>query len=84
VWVDLDAFYSPPDLTTASADETPIRWPLGGDRPGAGGHEWWKRSTDGRWFGRCSFNITDRYGAVVAGHRDMLVPAHALQPREPA
>jgi hypothetical protein len=38
------------------------------------------RSTDGRWFGRVNFKITDSYGAEVAEH--VSVPVPPLQPRD--
>lgn len=42
----------------------------------------WAQSTDGRWFGRVNFKVTDAYGAEAAEHVSVLVPAHALRPRE--
>lgn len=41
----------------------------------------WARATDGRWFGRVNFTITDKCGAEVAEHVSVPVPAHALSPR---
>jgi hypothetical protein len=83
VWVDLEAFWGPPDVGIADAGD-----PVPGGLPVATGRvpgllKRWVRSTDGRWFGRVNFKITDKYGAEVAEHVSELVPASALRPREP-
>jgi hypothetical protein len=82
VWVDLEAFWGPPDDGTTEADD-----PVPGGLVVATGRvpgllKRWARSTDGRWFGRVNFKITDSYGAEVAEHVSVLVPAHTLQPRD--
>jgi hypothetical protein len=83
VWVDLEAFWGPPDDGIAGPDDpVPGGLPVATDRvPGL--LKRWVRSTDGRWFGRVNFKITDKYGAEVAEHVSELVPASALRPREP-
>lgn len=81
VWVDLDAFWGP------AGDGIPgVAEPVPGGLLVATGRvpgllKRWARSTDGRWFGRVNFKITDKYGAEMAEHVSVLVPAHALQPR---
>lgn len=81
VWVDLEAFWGPRDGGTAGAHD-----PVPGGLVVATGRvpgllKRWARSTDGRWFGRVNFTITVAYGAEVAEHVSVLVPAHALRPR---
>jgi hypothetical protein len=68
VWVDLGAFWGPPGGLLVATGRVP------------GLLKRWARATDGRWFGRVNFTITDKYG-TVAEHVSVLVPAHALRPR---
>jgi hypothetical protein len=35
----------------------------------------WRRSTDGRWFGRVNFAVCDTYGAVQVRHEGVLAPS---------
>jgi hypothetical protein len=81
VWVDLEAFWGPAGDGISGVDD-PVPGGLilaTGRVPGV--LKRWTRSTDGRWFGRVDFTITDKYGAEVAEHVAVLVPAHALQLR---
>lgn len=81
VWVDLDAFWGPAGDGIPGADD-----PVPGGLIVATGRvpgllKRWTRSVDGRWFGRVDFKVTDKYGAEMAEHVRVLVPAHALRPR---
>jgi hypothetical protein len=81
VWVDLEAFWGPPGDGILGLDG-----PVPGGLMVATGRvpgllKRWARATDGRWFGRVNFKITDKYGAEVTEHTSVLVPAHALRPR---
>jgi hypothetical protein len=82
VWVDLDTFWPPDEPITG-----PIADPVPGGLVKATGRvpgvlKRWARATDGRWFGRVDFTVTDAYGDVVAEHSRVLVPASALSPRD--
>jgi hypothetical protein len=80
VWIDLEAWWGPPDSPDPIADPVPGGLMVATGRvPGL--LKRWTRSTDGRWFGKVNFTITDKYGAEVAEHVSVLVPAHALKPR---
>jgi hypothetical protein len=81
VWIDLEAWWGPPGDGIPGVDD-PV--PSGlivatGRVPGL--LKRWARATDGRWFGRVDFKITDKNGAEMAEHVSVLVPAHALRPR---
>jgi hypothetical protein len=80
VWVDLDAYWGPPgDGLPGDPDPVPGGVMVATGRvPGL--LKRWARSTDGRWFGRVDFKVTDRYGAEVAEHSGVLVPASVLTP----
>ncbi|WP_433555141.1 hypothetical protein ACQPWY_21130 [Pseudonocardia xinjiangensis] len=83
VWVDLEVFYGPPDHPTAGPEDDPPPGRLlvpTGRVPGVLAR--WERAVDGRWFGIVRFAVCDSYGAIVAEHRDALVPASALSLRE--
>ena len=81
VWVHLDRLYGPPDSPGAVADPAPGGYLVATGRvPGL--LKRWARALDGRWFGRVNFTVCDAYGAVVAEHLAVLVPAAALTPRE--
>ena len=82
VWVDLDRFYGSPGETAAGADDPPPGGLLVATGRIPGLLKWWARAVDGRWFGKVNFAVCDSYGAVVAEHRDALVPATALSPRD--
>lgn len=81
VWVDLDALWGPPgDGIPGVGDPVPGGLMVATGRvPGV--LKRWARATDGRWFGRVNFKIADKYGAEIAEHVSVLVPAHALRPR---
>jgi hypothetical protein len=81
VWVDLDAFWGPPGDGIPGASDPPPGGLMVATGRVPGLLKRWVRSTDGRWFGRVDFEITDKYGAEVAEHVSVLVPAHALKPR---
>jgi hypothetical protein len=81
VWVHLDRFYGRPDSPGAIDDPVPGGL-LVADARVPGLLKRWARAVDGRWFGRVNFTVCDAYGAVVAEHLAVLVPAAALSPRE--
>ena len=81
VWVHLDRLYGPPDSPGPIADPVPGGLLVATGRvPGL--LKRWTRAVDGRWFGRVNFTVCDAYGAVVAEHLAVLVPASALTQRE--
>jgi hypothetical protein len=80
-WVDLGVLYSPPDETTAGADDRPAGRLLVATGRVPAVLARWERDVDGRWFGVVRFAVCDSYGAVVTEHRDVLVPATALSLR---
>jgi hypothetical protein len=81
VWVHLDRLYGPPDSPGPVADPVPGGYLVATGRvPGL--LKRWARAVDGRWFGRVNFAVCDAYGAVVAEHLAVLVPASALTPRD--
>jgi hypothetical protein len=81
VWVHLDRLYGPPDSPDPIADPVPGGLLVATGRvPGL--LKRWTRAVDGRWFGRVNFAVCDAYGAVVAEHLAVLVPASALTPEE--
>jgi hypothetical protein len=82
VWVDLDRLYPTPDETDAPTGEPPSGRLLVATGRVPGVLRYWARAVDGRWFGKVTFTVVDSYGAVVAEHRDTLVPAAALSLRE--
>ncbi|TQM06303.1 hypothetical protein FB558_6553 [Pseudonocardia kunmingensis] len=81
MWVHLDRFYGRPDSPGAIDDPVPGGL-LVADARVPGLLKRWARAVDGRWFGRVNFTVCDAYGAVVAEHLAVLVPAAALSPRE--
>ncbi|MGH8966476.1 MAG: hypothetical protein ACRDXB_14285 [Actinomycetes bacterium] len=81
VWVHLDRFYGPADSPGPIADPVPGGYLVATGRvPGL--LKRWDRAVDGRWFGRVNFTVCDSYGAIVAEHQSVLVPAAALTPRQ--
>jgi hypothetical protein len=82
VWVHLDRLYGPPESPgDAIADPVPGGLLVATGRvPGL--LKRWTRAVDGRWFGRVNFAVCDAYGAVMAEHLAVLVPAAALSPRD--
>ena len=81
MWVHLDRLYGPPDSPAPLADPPPGGLLVATGRvPGL--LKRWVRAVDGRWFGRVNFAVCDSYGAVVAEHLAVLVPAAALSLRE--
>jgi hypothetical protein len=80
VWVHLDRLYGPPDSPDPIAEPVPGGLLVATGRvPGL--LKRWTRAVDGRWFGRVNFTVCDAYGAVVAEHLAVLVPASALTER---
>jgi hypothetical protein len=80
--VDLDRLYGQPDESTAGVDDPPPGGYLKATGRVPGLLKRWTRALDGRWFSRVNFSVCDAYGAVVAEHLAVLVPAAALSPRE--
>jgi hypothetical protein len=82
VWVDLTKLYGEPEQPDAGVDQPVPGGLLEVTCRVPGLLKRWRRSTDGRWFGRVNFAVCDTYGAVQVRHEDVLVPANALSPRE--